>query len=146
MQTIFNISPQWRCIYIKNLLVNVIVRLSHPRSGGSQGQEAFLAPSVDKQTCNYDKECSDHYSSLSTPRSKGLSSSKMKWWAIYTNLPVNAIARLHHPQSEDIQGQETCLAPSTDKQTRNYGGECSNHHPSLSTTRSKRMSRSEMKW
>ena len=33
-----------------NLPVNVIVRLPHPRSGDSQGQETFLAPSADKQT------------------------------------------------------------------------------------------------
>ena len=39
-------------IYI-NLSVNpnVIVRLLHPRSGDSQGQETFLAPCVGKQTC-----------------------------------------------------------------------------------------------
>ena len=38
-------------IYIyTNLPVNVIVRLPHPRSGDSQGQETFLAPSADKQT------------------------------------------------------------------------------------------------
>ena len=39
---------------------------------------------------------------------------------IYTNLAVNAIVRLHHPQSRDSQGQETFLAPSADKKTRNY--------------------------
>ena len=44
----------------------------------------------------------------------------MKWWAIYPDLPVNAIFTLLHPQSGDIQGQETFLAPSADKQTRNY--------------------------
>ena len=33
-----------------NLPVNAIVRLPHPRSGDSQDQETFLAPSVDKQT------------------------------------------------------------------------------------------------
>ena len=38
---------------------------------------------------------------------------------ICTNLPVNAIVRLPHPQSGDSQGQETFLAPSADKQTRN---------------------------
>ena len=31
-----------------------IVRLPHPWSGDSQGQETFLAPSADKQTRNYD--------------------------------------------------------------------------------------------
>ena len=39
-------------IYI-NLPDNIIVRLPHPRSGHSQGQETFLAPSADKQTSNY---------------------------------------------------------------------------------------------
>ena len=29
----------------------------HSRSGDSQGQERFLAPSADKQTRNYDTEC-----------------------------------------------------------------------------------------
>ena len=36
-----------------NLPVNTIVRLPHPRSGDSQGQETFLAPSGDNQTLNY---------------------------------------------------------------------------------------------
>ena len=44
----------------------------------------------------------------------------MKWWAIYTNLPVSDIFKLLHPRSGDDQGQETFLAPSADKQTRNY--------------------------
>ena len=39
---------------------------------------------------------------------------------IYTNLPVNAIVRLPHPRSGDSQGQETSLATSADKQTRNH--------------------------
>ena len=62
-----------------------------------------------------------------------------------TNLPVNAIVRLHHPWNGDTQGQETFLAPSADKQTRNYDTKCSNHHPFLSTLRSKGLSRSKMK-
>ena len=41
--------------------MNAIVRLPHPRSGDSQGQETFLAPSADKQTRNYDIECSNIY-------------------------------------------------------------------------------------
>ena len=36
------------------------------------------------------------------------------------------------------------LAPSTVNQTRNYETDCSNHHPSLSTLRSKGLSRSKM--
>ena len=50
-------------------------------------------------------------------------------------MPVNAIVRLPHPQS-----RETLLAPSADKQTLNYEAECSHHHPSLSTLRSKEFS------
>ena len=49
-------------------------------------------------------------------------------------------------QSEDSQGQETFLAHSADKQTRNYDAECSNHHPSQSTRRPKGLSCSMMKW
>ena len=44
----------------------------------------------------------------------------MKWWAIYTNLPISDTVRLPHPRSEDGQGQGTFLALSADKQTRNY--------------------------
>ena len=56
---------------------------------------------------------------------------------IYTNLPVNIIVRLLHPRSGDSHGQETFLASSADKQTRNYDADCSNHHLSLSTLESK---------
>ena len=50
-------------IYIyTDLPVNVILRLPHPRSGDSQGQEKFLAPSADKQAPNYDTGCSNHIS------------------------------------------------------------------------------------
>ena len=52
-------------------------------SRDSQGQETSLGPSADKQTCNYDTECSNHYPSLSTLMSKRLNRSKMKWSAIY---------------------------------------------------------------
>ena len=72
----------------ENLPVNVIVKLPHPRSGDSQGQETFLAPSADKQTRSYDTECSDDHLILLILRKKGLSHSKMKWIAVYTNLPV----------------------------------------------------------
>ena len=51
---------------------------------------------------------------------------------IYIHLPVNAIVRQPHPRSGDSQGQETFLAPSTDKQTPYYDTECSNHNPSPS--------------
>ena len=63
---------------------------------------------------------------------------------IYTNLPVNAIVRIPHLRSGDTQGQKTFLAPSADKQTRNYDTECSNRHPSLSALRPRGLSRSIM--
>ena len=54
-------------IYI-NLRVNAIIRLPHPWSGDSQGQETFLAPSADNQNRKYHTECSNHHPSLSTLR------------------------------------------------------------------------------
>ena len=136
---------KWWAIYT-NLPIDVTVRLPHPRNGDGQGQETFLAPSAEKQTRNYDRECSNHHTSLWSLRPKRLSRSKMKWWTIHRNVPVDFIVRLPHPQSGDSQGQEMFLAPSAEKQTRNYDIECSNHHPSQSTLRPKGLSRSKMKW
>ena len=45
-----------------------------------------------------------------------------------------------------ILGADTFLAASTNMQTRNYDTEGSNHHPSLSSLRSKGLSRNKMKW
>ena len=106
--------------------MDIIVRLPHPRSGDSQGRTTFLAPSADKQTRKYDIERSNHHPSLSILRPKGLSRSKMKWLAIYRNLARHVIVRLPHLRNGDNQCQETFLAPSTYKQTRNYDIECSN--------------------
>ena len=39
-----------------NLPVNAIVRLPHPWSRDSQGQETFLAPFAEEQTRNYDTQ------------------------------------------------------------------------------------------
>ena len=41
------------------------------------------------------------------------------------------IVRLPHPRSGDSQGKETFLAPSADKQTRNYDTGCSNLYLSI---------------
>ena len=60
----------------------------------------FLAHSADKETRDYDIECSNRHLSLSTLTPKGLSRSKMKWWAIYTNLPMDVIVRL--PLSSEV--------------------------------------------
>ena len=136
---------KWLAIHT-NLPVDAIVRLPHPRIGNSQGQETFSAASPDNKTLNYDIECSNQHPSLSTQRPKGWSCSNMKWLAIYTNLAMDVIVRLPHPGSGDTPGQETFLAPSADKPTRNDDIECSNHHPSLSTLRPKGLSGSKMKW
>ena len=98
-----------------NILVHVMVRLAHPRSGDSQKQERFLAPSADKKTSNYDKECSNRHPSLSTLCEKGLSRNKIKWWAIYTNLPMDVIVRIRHRRRRESPGQKMFLAPSADK-------------------------------
>ena len=132
-------------IYL-NLPVNAIVRLSHPQNRDSECQEMFLAPFGDRQTRNYDTECSKHHPFLSTQMTKWLRGKKIKWWTIYRNLLVKAIVRLPHPQSGDFQNQEKFLAPSADKQIGNFDTQCLNHHPSLETLGLKRLSRSKMKW
>ena len=136
---------KWWPIYT-NLPMDVIVRLPLRGSGESQEKKTFWAHFAHKQTRNYDIECSNHDPSLLTLRPKGLRHGKMKWWAIHTNNPVDVIVRLPYPRSGESQRQETFLALSTDKPTRNYDKECSNHHPYLSTLRPKRLSRSKMKW
>ena len=120
---------KWLAIYT-NLAMDVIVRLPDPGSGDTQGQETFLAPSAENPNRNYDIECSNHHPSLSNLRSKGLSGSKRKWGAIDTHLSMDVIVRLPDRRCGDSQGQETFLAPSAYKQTRNYDIECSNR-PSL---------------
>ena len=64
----------------------------------------------------------------------------------FTSLLVNAMFRLPHPRGGDSQDQEKLLAPSADRQTRNYDTEFSKHHHSISTLRSKRLSFNKMKW
>ena len=88
----------YRYIY---LLANAIVRVPNSRRGDNQGGGTFLARSADNQTRNYDTECSNYRPSLSTLRPKRLSRRKMECWVIYTDLPVNAIVTLPHPQSGD---------------------------------------------
>ena len=126
--------------------MDVIVRLRHPRSGDSQDQKPFLAPSVDKQTRDYDIEFSNHHPSVSTVRPKGFSRSKVKWWGICLNLPVDAIVRLPHPRCGHSQGQKKFSAPFGDKLIRDYDIEFSNRHPSVSTLTPNGFSRSKMKW
>ena len=84
-----------------NLPTNIILRVPNPWSRNNQGKETFLAPSAGKKIRNYDLDCSNHKPCLLTLRSKELSCNKMKWWAIYTNLPVILIFRLTHAQSGD---------------------------------------------
>ena len=54
--------------------------------------------------------------------------------------------RLPHRRSGDSHDQQTFLTSSADKKTCNYDVEYSKHHPSLSTLRTKGLSRSKMKW
>ena len=49
-----------------NLPGNATVRLLHRRGGDSQGQET--RNSAEKETRNYDTECSNHYPSQSPPK------------------------------------------------------------------------------
>ena len=63
-------------IYIYKFTSKCNSQPPHPRSGDRKVQETFSAPSVNKQTRNYDTECLNHHPSL---RSKGLSYNKMKW-------------------------------------------------------------------
>ena len=54
------------CIYVYKFTKKCHSQATpHPQSRDSQGQETFLAPSPDKQTSNYDKECSNHHPSQS---------------------------------------------------------------------------------
>ena len=64
---------------------------------------------------------------------------------IYTNLQGNAIVRLPHPWRGGSHEGELFLASSDDKQTHNYDLEWSSQHPSLTTLKSKGLSRSNMK-
>ena len=50
---------------------------------------------------------------------------------IYAHLLICAVVRLPHPRSGDIQGQETFLAPSAGKQTRNCDKDSSSHDLSI---------------
>ena len=110
------------------------------------GPGKFLAPSAAKRTRRYDIECPNHHPSLSTQRPKGLNHSKMKWWAIYRNLPMDVIVKIPHRPSGDSHGQQMFLTSSADKKTWKYDKECSKHHPSLSTQTPKGLSRSKRKW
>ena len=125
--------------------MNVRVTQPYPQSRDSQGKDTVLASSAGKKTCNYDTECSNRHPSLSTLKPKGQGLSKMKWWAIYRNLPVNLRFRLPDPWREVSHDQENFLAPSADKETCSYDKECSSHQPTLSTLRPKRVSCSKMK-
>ena len=93
-------SQSPRFFIISTGLIYGVVRLLHPRCGDNQSQETFLAPSTVNQTHSYDTEFSLHNPSLSTLRPKGLSCSKLKWWAMCTNLPVNVVVRLPYSHAK----------------------------------------------
>ena len=62
------------------------------------GAENVLAPSADKQTCNYDTECSNHHPPQ-FPEGTGIEPEQDKI-VIYicVNIPGNVIVRLPHPR------------------------------------------------
>ena len=68
---------------------------------------------------------------------------------LHTNLPVNTIVRLPHLRSGNNQGSgndfSTFCALLTSKPAI-MTQECSSHHPSLSTLKSKELSHSRMNW
>ena len=64
----------------------------------------------------------------------------------FTNLHIHKFTSKSHSQTNTGPGQKTFLLPSADNQIRNYDRECSYLHPSLSTLKSKGLSRSKMKW
>ena len=59
---------------------------------------------------------------------------------VHKNLPLNVLLTLPHSWCGESHGQETFLGTSADNQIRDCDKECSNHHPSLSTLRSKGLS------
>ena len=64
-----------------NLPRHAIVRLPHPRTSDSLGQETFLTPFADKETHNYDTKCSIQYPSQS-PKLTGIDQCKDKMVSI----------------------------------------------------------------
>ena len=125
--------------------MNVRVTLPHAWRGNRQGEEIFLAASVGKKTQKSDTACLNHHPFKSTLRLKGWSRSKLEWWTISKNVPVNVIVRLPLARREDSQGQETFWRTSAGMKIWNYDTECSNHHFSLLTLRLNGLSCSKMK-
>ena len=131
-----------------NLQLNPIVSPPHPQSGDSLNQDAFLASSGNFQIQSYAKEYSNHHRSKSTPMPNRLSCSKVKWWAIYTNLVVTTIVTITppHPRSRDSLFQEKFFARFPDNKSWNYDTKSLNHSRSQSIPRSQGSSCSKMKW
>ena len=111
----------------------------------SQEKKTFLLPSADKQTNNYDTECSNHDLSQSQKHIVvELQQGKMMSYIyihthtyiyilythiyyIYVNLRRNS--QIFHSRSGVSQYQQTFLAPSAYKPTRNCDTEHSHHRP-----------------
>ena len=136
---------KWWAIYT-NFAVDDIVRLAHPRSGDSQGQDRFLATSADKSTCKYDIECSKPPSLTINPKGKDIELKQDEMVIHIYKFTSGCHSQSTPPQEWIIQDKETFLAPFGDKQTRNYDIERSKNHPSLSTLRPKGLSHSKIKW
>ena len=74
-----------------NLPVKTIDRLLHPQSGDGLGQEAFLAPRADNQTCSCNRVLKPPFLPINT-KVKGIEAQQDEMVSrIHTNLPVNGI-------------------------------------------------------
>ena len=71
-----------------NVSRNAIVRLQYPQNGDSQGQEIFLAPYADMQTCNYDTVCAQTTFPPNHHKALGLSHSRINCSSIYANIYI----------------------------------------------------------
>ena len=98
-----------------SLPVNVIVRLPHPRSGKSRGQETVLTLSEEKPSRNYSSEGSNHHPSLPTLKQRhwGVArwisqGSKTNKLAIYSHLHI--LSNSKHPTlREEITRVRKCF-------------------------------------
>ena len=74
-----------------NFPVNTIDRLLHPRSRDGQGQETFLAPHADNQTCSCNRVLKPPFLPINIKVKRIEAQQDEMVSRIHTNLPVNVI-------------------------------------------------------
>ena len=122
-----------------NLPRNSILRLPHPPSGDNQGYETFLAPSDDKLTRNYDKECYPFQLSQVTATEQYQEQTVSH---INVNLPGNSIVRLPHPWSDRAKSRKRFQHPLLIRKLASVTQSAqtsilSNHHKTLRLNRTR---------